>query len=134
MEQSLFGGRLDEFKQRERPEVVLQIAEDMSLIKIVVAWPCITLKRRDPLSDLQSDSETAIWEWLWDNVEYCERELLSKSGVHGYGFKAQLNVLMGNRVIYPDGTVNTYVQRFLREKVVGLFGGKQRSAGRKARQ
>ncbi|MFC1737415.1 hypothetical protein ACFL1X_14985 [Candidatus Hydrogenedentota bacterium] len=134
MQQMSYEEKLDWFKQNERPEVVLQIADNASLIKIIVAWPCIALERKKLMAKLQDDSENGVWEWLWSNVEYCERELLSKSGVQSYGFKAQFNILTGNRVIYPDGTVNTYVQRFLREKVVGLFGGKSKTGGRKARQ
>ncbi|HJX36106.1 MAG TPA: hypothetical protein VJ280_04010 [Dehalococcoidales bacterium] len=34
--------------------------------------------------------------------------------------------LIGNRILYPDGTVNSYVQRYLREKVINLFDKKTR--------
>lgn len=29
--------------------------------------------------------------------------------------------LTGNRVLYPDGTVNSFVQRYLRQQVLKLF-------------
>ena len=29
--------------------------------------------------------------------------------------------LIGNRVLYPDGTVNSFVQRYLRDRVLKLF-------------
>jgi hypothetical protein len=33
----------------------------------------------------------------------------------------KLKRLINNRIIYPDGTVNSYVERYLREKVIHLF-------------
>jgi len=38
----------------------------------------------------------------------------------------KLKPLVGNRVLYPDGTVNSYVQRYLRERVLRLFDAKPR--------
>ncbi|MHC4982122.1 MAG: hypothetical protein ACYTF6_03005 [Planctomycetota bacterium] len=32
--------------------------------------------------------------------------------------------LIGNRILYPDGTVNSFVRRYLREKVLNLFDGR----------
>ncbi len=36
----------------------------------------------------------------------------------------KLKPLIGNRVLYPDGTVNSFVQRYLRERVLKLFDAK----------
>ena len=38
----------------------------------------------------------------------------------------KLKPLVGNRVLYPDGTVNSFVQRYLRERVLKLFDAKPR--------
>jgi hypothetical protein len=38
----------------------------------------------------------------------------------------KLKPLIGNRVLYPDGTVNSFVQRYLRERVLRLFEAKPR--------
>jgi len=35
------------------------------------------------------------------------------------------------RIIYRDGTVNSFVQRYLREKVLKLFAAKPKAPGRK---
>jgi len=40
--------------------------------------------------------------------------------------------LIGNRIIYPDGTINSYVQRYLREQVVKLFEAKSKKPSRRA--
>jgi hypothetical protein len=38
----------------------------------------------------------------------------------------KLKPLIGNRVLYPDGTVNSFVQRYLRERVLKLFDARPR--------
>jgi hypothetical protein len=42
------------------------------------------------------------------------------------GLENKMRPLIGNRILYPDGTVNSYVQRYLREKVINLFDKKTR--------
>jgi hypothetical protein len=42
------------------------------------------------------------------------------------GLENKMKPLIGNRILYPDGTVNSYVQRYLREKVINLFDRKTR--------
>jgi hypothetical protein len=36
----------------------------------------------------------------------------------------KLRSLIGNRILYPDGTVNSFAQRYLRERVLKLFQAK----------
>jgi hypothetical protein len=42
----------------------------------------------------------------------------------------KLRKLINNRIIYPDGTVNSFVQRYLREQVVRLFDPKLKKAAK----
>jgi hypothetical protein len=39
--------------------------------------------------------------------------------------------LIGNHIIYPDGTVNSFVERYLREQVIKLFEAKSKKLGKK---
>ena len=55
------------------------------------------------------------------NAIFSEEELLAKSSQSSYRFDQELKKLIGNRILYPDGTVNSFVQRYLREKVLNLF-------------
>ncbi len=130
MSEDVFAQKLDWFKQNERPEVVLLVADNPELIKIIVAWSNTTVDRAEPATTLSTDSENRIWEWLWENVVFCEEELTAKSGQSRYRLDQELKKLIGNRILYPDGTVNSFVLRYLREKVLGLFNSrtkKQRS-------
>jgi len=43
----------------------------------------------------------------------------------------KMKPLIGNRIIYPDGTVNSFVERYLREQVVKLFETKPKRLGKK---
>jgi hypothetical protein len=123
MSEAIFAEKLAYFKQNEKPEVVLLIADNSELIKIIIAWTNIDVNCADELTQLTSDSEKEIWEWLWQNVIYSLDELKEKAGIPlmGYVIESKIRPLIGNRILYPDGTVNSYVQRYLRERVVKLF-------------
>ena len=121
MSAEVYRERLTWFKTNEKPEVILLMGEDRSLMQIVLAWTNVSVRMREPLTPLRAQSENATWEWLWENTEYSRQDLIAKSSVPEYGLDERLAVLVGNRVLYPDGTINSFVQRFLREKVLRLF-------------
>lgn len=123
MNNNLYNEKLAWFKQNERPEVVLVVADNPELIKIVVAWTSLNMRRAEILSELLGDSESATWEWLWQNTKYSLSELKEKIGIpfSEIALENKLRPLIGNRIIYPDGTVNSFVERYLREQVLKLF-------------
>jgi hypothetical protein len=128
MAEDLFAEKLAWFKQNEKPEVVLLLADNPDLVKIVVAWTSLDVKRADKLTGLHGKSESEAWEWLWQNTNYLLSELKEKIGISfsELSLKNKLKPLIGNRIIYPDGTVNSFVQRYLREQVAKLFEAKQK--------
>jgi hypothetical protein len=129
----LFVEKLAWFKQNEKPEVVLLIADVPERTKFVIAWTNIKIRRADNLTELVSTSENEIWEWLWQNTIYSRDELIEKIGTSfsDSGLGNKMRPLIGNRILYPDGTVNSYVQRYLREKVVNLFENKPKRSTKK---
>jgi hypothetical protein len=50
MAEDLFSEKLNRFKQNEKPEVVLVIADNPDLVKIVIAWTNLKVKRNEELS------------------------------------------------------------------------------------
>jgi hypothetical protein len=126
MNKDLYTEKLAYFKQNEKPEVVLLIADNPELIKIIITWTSIDVKHVDELTQLTNDSEKEVWEWLWQNTIYSLDELKEKAGLSlmGYVLENKMRPLIGNRILYPDGTVNSYVQRYLKERVVKLFEAK----------
>ena len=117
-----YSQRLDEFKSKENPEAVLLVADAPDLIRMTVAWANTGPRRRAKLTRPPMDrSAKARWDWLWQNTKYSLPELARKSDLSEFEVERRLRLLIENRIIYPDGTVNSFVQRFLREKVLKLF-------------
>jgi len=127
----VFVEKLNWFKENEKPETVLVVGEDEQSTRIVLAWSNIDVSRADKLSPLKGDSENEAWKWLWRNAKYSREELMDQSALHNHLFDSKLDMLIGNRVLYPDGTINSFVQRYLREKVLKLFDAKPRRTKQK---
>jgi len=130
----LYSEKLTWFKQNEKPEALLVVANNPDLIKIVVAWTSLDVRRAGKLTRLPGESESEIWEWLWQNTKYRLSELKEKIGISfsELSLENKLKPLIGNHIIYPDGTVNSFVQRYLREQVLNLFEAKQKRPVKKS--
>ena len=130
MGNDLFAEHLQRFKEKENPEAVLLVADDPELTKIIVAWTTLdvhSVKERSPLTG-QSDRE--IWDWLWPNARYSPADLAEMSGLTLPLVERRLKPLISSRVLYPDGTVNSFVKRYLRERVLKLFDTKPRKSAK----
>ncbi len=129
MSDDRYAEKLAWFKLNERPEVVLLIADNPELARIVVAWTPFKVSRAQKLRALSGDSESEVWEWLWRNARYSPAELMDKIGVSlsEAGQESRMKPLIGNRILYPDGTVNSFVHRYLRDRVLKLFDTKRPS-------
>jgi hypothetical protein len=133
MSDDLYSEKLNWFKRNEKPETVLLVADNPDLVKIIVAWTSLDIKHTDKLAELSGDSERAIWDWLWQNTLFSLAELKEKAGIPlaDWVVEKKMKPLIGNRIIYPDGTISSYVQRYLRERVVKLFEVKPKRLGNK---
>ncbi len=130
MGDDLFTQRLQRFKQNENPEAGLLVADEPELTKIVVAWTSLDVRPVVKPSRFQGESERGVWDWLWANAHYSIDDLAQRSSLTAPLVKRKLRPLIGNRVLYPDGTVNSFVQRYLRERVLKLFDTKPRKTAR----
>jgi hypothetical protein len=61
--------------------LVICACNNPDLVKIVVAWTSLDMKRGDILSGLPAGSESEAWEWLWENMTYNLKELKEKIGI-----------------------------------------------------
>ncbi len=123
MTDDLYSERLAWFKQNEKPETVLVVADRPERITLVLAWTNLDVRRSEKLTKLRGESDGEVWVWLWENARYSRIELMERIGtsLSESVLEAKMNPLVGNRVLYPDGTVNSFVQRYLRERVAKLF-------------
>ena len=128
MAEDLYTEKLGWFKRNEGPEVVLLLADNPDLVKIIVAWTSLDVKRADTLTDPPGESESESWEWLWQNTNYHLGELKEKIGtsLSEKALESKMKPLISNRIIYPDGSLNSFVERYLREQVVQLFEKKRK--------
>ncbi len=134
MKEDLYTEKLAWFKQNERPEVVLLVSDNLEFIKIVAAWTNLDVRRVDRLTELTGETESEVWEWLWENAKFSRTELKEKIGIpfSESAIEGKMRPLIGNRILYPDGTVNSFVQRYLREQVVKLFEAKPKKTAKKS--
>lgn len=122
MRRNRFEDALDRFKRQEQPEIVLLVASHKDYVNIASAWMHCKVHRKRRLSKSTTNSEADTWAWLWENVRFPIESLRERSGVPEKRFEGRLNTLIANRVLYPDGSVNSFVRRYLREKVLKLLG------------
>jgi hypothetical protein len=133
--EALYTEKLAWFKQNEKPEAVLMIANNPELIKIIIAWTNLEIKPVEKWTNLSDNSENDIWDWLWKNASFSLAELKAKAGVP-YSesvLEQKMKPLIGNRILYPDGMVNSFVQRYLRSEVVKLLDTKLKKSTRSAK-
>jgi len=132
MNEEVYAQKLAWFNRNERPEAVLLVADDPELTKIVVAWTSLDVRPVEEPSRLLGESEREIWDWLWASARYSIDDLAETSSLTAPLVERKLKPLIGNRVLYPDGTVNSFVQRYLRERVLRLFDAKRRKPAKSA--
>ena len=126
MDEALYIEKLAWFKRNEKPEAVLMIANKPELIKIIICWSNLKVLPTDIVSEFKGGSENEIWDWLWKNTQFSLAEIKAKTGspYSEQVLEQKMKPLIGNRVLYPDSTVNSFVQRYLRGEVVKLFEAK----------
>ena len=133
MTEDLYIEKLNWFKQNEKPEVVLLLGSNPDMVNIVVAWTSLDTSPNNKLKGSPGESESKLWEWLWNNTTYSLKELKDKLGtpLSEIALESKMKPLIGNRIIYPDGTVNSFVERYLRERVVKLFVANSKRSSKK---
>jgi len=109
---------LQSFKDEETPETILLVAGSGELTRIAVAWTSVETKRVRRLSPRRGEASSERWNWLWQNTEFSREAFLTR--IPGAGPKTGRNFdsLVANHVLYPDGTVNCFLQQFLRGQVI----------------
>ena len=120
----LFTEQLDWFKSQEKPETVLLVADETQRLKILIAWTNTKISFKETSGAPAEFDEHESWQWLWNQIAFNHDELKEKSDSSNVSLDKQLQFLIGNRLIYPDGTINSFVQRYLRQKVLKLFDAK----------
>jgi hypothetical protein len=127
MRKDIWSRRLEEVKKRETPETVLVVAGSAELTRVVIAWIGVRATRKSRLSSCKGTDDETTWRWLWENMVFPEDWFYNRIAGARKRAEQHFTVLVANRVLYPDGTINGFVERYLREKVLSLFGMAKKS-------
>jgi hypothetical protein len=134
MTEELYLEKLNWFKENEKPEVVLFVTDYEPRTRIIIAWTNTKTSMLRNISPLKTNVESEIWDWLWQNTAFSLDELRLKSAVSSLDINGLVRPIIANRIIYPDGSVNSFVQRYLRERVLALFESKPKRATAKTKK
>lgn len=122
MREPVFDRILEQFKSNEQPESVLMVVGNAALIRIILCWASVEIKRVENSKTCKATGDEARWAWLWSKVSYSRDDLLARIPAAGSRTEKALDALIANRILYPDGTINSYVQRYLHQRTLQVFG------------
>lgn len=112
-----FEAAIAKFKAQEQPEDVLPlVGKDETaarLRRLVLAWGKIGVERTGA-PEAPNAGERELWRWLWEQVVWDDDELRQISGVRGATAES-MDILIGNRIIYPDGTISVFASKALKQ-------------------
>jgi hypothetical protein len=123
-----FAGLLEYFKASEDAEMVMPMLDDNILRNAVVSWQSVEIKPKDATDEPCPYTEgKAQWNWMWTRIQYDQRSFGIVAGIAEHKVNDVLTRLMGLRLIYPDGTINSFAKNYLRSMVAKKFGQKKKS-------
>lgn len=114
---------LERIKRLETEEDAVCIVgadvDAQALRRILIAWKKVEITRMPGKPPMRED-EPAMLAWLWDHIRYDEAGLRRLAGVPDV--IRRLEVLKGNRLIYPDGTISLAATKIVRQHMRRQLG------------
>ena len=122
-----FGEILARFKgmEKDSPESVAPLLDNVELRNGLVSWRSVSIRYRDA-SDCHHKDETSQWNWLWQQIEYDKSTFGTVAGIKPAQVDTLITRLMGLRLIYPDGTINTMAKQYLSAMIMAKITGPRR--------
>ena len=99
-------GAINYFKKREKNFQLFHL-DSYGVKKVCAAWPNMTLKFTFD-NDAAPLDVAYKWTWAWQGVKFDPVELACLTGLREQVLFA-LDICIGNKLIYPDGTVNKII-------------------------
>lgn len=96
----LFSDAVARFRQDENKEVAALVLGDRPLQAVIACWPMVG--RQVPVAVAPDLDLSALWRL----VAFDEREVVELSGVSAGLALAAFRRARGNRLVYPDGSIN----------------------------
>jgi hypothetical protein len=120
-----FGEVLSHFKKTETPESIVPLVENDALRNAVVAWRSVVISYSDN-EECTEVKEAEQWKWMWTKVRFDQHEFGIVAGAKPQDVSNLICRLTGFRLIYPDGTINTFAAKFLQAIIMSKLPKPQR--------
>jgi len=117
---------LAKFKKQASMEDVLILFSEGPIYEmvrnVIVVWPKVSLEKV-VFKEAPPEDKNGQWIWLWKHIKYNPMEISGKIGLTGIlGPDKIMEIAVGNRMIFPDGTVSEYVIKAIRQFVASKLG------------
>ena len=112
-----FGEVLKYFKDGETADTIVPLVESAELRSAIVAWKSVVISYKDA-KDCEEQSESRQWEWMWSKVDFDIRSFGVVAGCRPQDVMNLFERLKGLRLIYPDGTINTFAKKYLQSVIL----------------
>lgn len=107
---------------------------DSDTMRVLAAWSKSEQGWSAPSRRAPTLATPTAWRWLVDGWELDVAGIADASGLPYSVVRKKLDVLTGNRLIYPDGTMSQFAESSLRAhmgmRLRGKLGGKKQSLRR----
>ena len=114
-----FGEVLKDFKDNEEPDSIVPIIENEDLRNGIVAWKSVQVQYRGTAAQGCEDKDSVKrWDWMWAQITFDQGKFGVVAGIKAQEVQSLLARLIGLRLIYPDGTINTYARQYLQSIIV----------------
>ena len=113
-----YGEEINSFKRMSSPVIALPLVGNNMLINAVAAWKYVRCAINSELSLEAGKSDHERWEWLWKGVSFDMEDFRIKAGLKAQDAPMVFRRLSGCRMIYPDGSVDTFCQQYLNSVIL----------------
>lgn len=106
-----------------RPELVYPLVGDERARRVAAAWAAVgggVCEWRRPRGEAPGDP-TARWLWLWSGAQVRHAAVARAAGFSDV--RAELDLLIGHGLIYPDGTIHGHVRALLHAEIGAALRG-----------
>lgn|GEM_PF-1770587 len=108
------------------PKILVLLQQSMELQRIVSVWPSVPKDIEKLFENVEAPVDRRQrWEWLWGRIEVDRAEWLRLALLANNPFNRDLiERAITLRMVFPDGSLHGWVDRYVSFMAVGVFAGK----------
>ena len=106
---------IQKFKQNDNVNKII-FADDIALVKILISTQNIEFYYRE-----NKEFNKESWDDIWENT-FIEKDKLYKiTNFSNTIVDRYMSIIVGNKIIYPDGLISGNVEKYIKSMVVSKF-------------